>query len=192
VAASFLLRPNVPAARWPWLPLLAGVASAEAIERSAAVTTSLKWPNDVLVDGHKLGGVLVERIETPGGPAAVVGIGINVLQRREELPAGATSLALAGASASREVIVHELGHRLARWYAAWRATAGDPSKGLATTYVDRCHTLGNQVRVILPGGSDLTGKAVDVDKSGRLIVDVAGSRTPVGAGDVIHVRMRDQ
>ncbi|HEV8055605.1 MAG TPA: biotin--[acetyl-CoA-carboxylase] ligase, partial [Nocardioidaceae bacterium] len=76
LAVSMLLRPDrVAAARWPWLPLLTGVAVAEAVRRCADVEAVLKWPNDVLVGGRKLAGILVERVEVGGRAAAVVGIG---------------------------------------------------------------------------------------------------------------------
>jgi BirA family transcriptional regulator, biotin operon repressor / biotin---[acetyl-CoA-carboxylase] ligase len=89
---SVLLRPAVPAGLLGWLPLLAGVAVASALQQTAGVDARLKWPNDVLVDGAKIAGILAER----WGSAVVVGTGINVLQRRGELPVPtATSLLMA-------------------------------------------------------------------------------------------------
>ena len=82
---STLLRPEVPPATWPWLPLLTGYAVAKALA-GAGFGAVLKWPNDVLIGDRKVAGILVERVETPGGPAAVVGIGLNVLLAAEELP----------------------------------------------------------------------------------------------------------
>ena len=96
LTVSVLVHPQAPMARWPWLPLLSGVAVAEAVRRAAGVDATLKWPNDVLVEDRKLAGVLVERVETPVGPAAVLGIGLNVSATRAELPVvAATSLALS-------------------------------------------------------------------------------------------------
>ena len=94
---SVLLRPyGVPAALLGWLPLLAGCAVAAAVPAVTAVHPRLKWPNDVLVGDAKLAGILAER----SGSAVVVGIGINVFQRRDELPPGvaATSLLLEAAA----------------------------------------------------------------------------------------------
>ena len=93
---SFLLVPDgAPAERWPWLPLLTGVAAAAAVRRVTGVQVALKWPNDVLADDHKLGGILLERVEHDGTAAAVVGIGINCHQDQDELPVPeATSLAI--------------------------------------------------------------------------------------------------
>lgn len=89
---SVLLRPAVPAGRLGWLPLLAGVAVASALQQTAGVDARLKWPNDVLVDGAKIAGILAERWTN----AVVIGTGINVLQHRGELPVPtATSLLVA-------------------------------------------------------------------------------------------------
>ncbi len=93
---SVLLRPAVPAGLLGWAPLLAGVAVASALERTAGVDARLKWPNDVLVDGAKIAGILAER----WGNAVVIGTGINVLQQRGELPVPtATSLLVAQGAA---------------------------------------------------------------------------------------------
>lgn len=198
LAVSFLLRPDdVASSRWPWLPLLTGVAvvgavgAVGAVEQVAGVPAVLKWPNDVLAGGRKLGGILVERVDTDRGPAAVVGVGINLSQTEDQLPDGATSLVAAGAGAvSRDDIVEWLGDRLATWYAAWRAASGNPAAGLRDEYVRRCDTLGRQVRAELPGGDGVLGTAVDVDESGRLVVDTGADRVAISAGDVVHLRPR--
>ena len=95
LAASVLLRPtSVPLHRWGWLPLLTGVAVADAVA-DLGIRAKLKWPNDVEVDGRKLAGILVEAVSTPDGMAAVVGVGLNVAMTAEQLPVPhATSLAL--------------------------------------------------------------------------------------------------
>ncbi len=120
LTVSFLLVPeDVPAQRWPWLPLLTGIAAAGAVRRATGVDVELKWPNDVLVDGHKLGGILLERVEPPGGTGsagAVVGIGINCTQSQDELPIPtATSLALVtGGTVDRSELLTALMEELAR------------------------------------------------------------------------------
>ena len=89
---SLLLRPSVPAASWPWLPLLTGRSVAKALV-ALGYRAGVKWPNDVLIEERKVSGILVERVETPQGPAAVVGVGINVGMTSAELPVPtATSL----------------------------------------------------------------------------------------------------
>ncbi|TLS40115.1 biotin--[acetyl-CoA-carboxylase] ligase [Streptomyces montanus] len=191
---SVLLKPSeVPVARWGWLPLLAGVATATALSRTAGVDTALKWPNDLLVtvggEERKTGGILAERA---GSDGVVVGIGLNVTLREDELPVPtAASLALAGASVTdRDPLLRAVLRSLEQWYADWRAADGDPSAcGLQETYAAGCSTLGRTVRAELPGGESLEGEAVAVDGDGRLVLaTVEGVQQPVGAGDIVHLR----
>ncbi|MDX6285597.1 MAG: BirA family transcriptional regulator [Frankiales bacterium] len=181
-----LLRPDsVPDARWTWLPLLAGLAVAGAIHEVSGVQTRLKWPNDVLVDGKKLAGVLLER----HGSAAVVGVGINVTTSADELPtADATSLFLAGApSTDRETVLRSVLRSLDRRYQSWCDGAGDPAT-LAAAYADKCDTLGAEIRVELPNGETVEGVGERIDDEGRLVVATKDGERPLSAGDVVHVR----
>jgi biotin-[acetyl-CoA-carboxylase] ligase BirA-like protein len=186
---SVLLRPRrVPAASKGWVPLLAGVAVAAALRAETALDACLKWPNDVLVGGAKVAGILAEQ----SGDAIVVGAGINVSGRQDELPAaGATSLALAGASGlDREHLLVSVLAELERWYLAWLGTTGPDADacGLRPEYRRLSGTLGGPVRVSLPGGQVLTGTARDVDETGRLVVLAASGLVAVSAGDVLHLR----
>ncbi|WP_069814702.1 biotin--[acetyl-CoA-carboxylase] ligase [Streptomyces sp. TP-A0874] len=190
---SVLLRPgSVPVESWGWLPLLAGVATATALSRTAGVDTALKWPNDLLLrmDGEerKAGGILVERV----GDAAVVGIGVNVSLRAEELPVpSAGSLALAGAgSLDRDPLLRAVLRSLEQRYQEWRAADGDPAAGrLQEAYAAGCATLGRTVRAELPAGRALVGEAEAIDGSGQLVLALAdGERRAVGAGDIVHLR----
>ncbi|MEO7398221.1 MAG: biotin--[acetyl-CoA-carboxylase] ligase [Ilumatobacteraceae bacterium] len=186
IAVSVLLRPDsIPAARWVWLPLLAGLA-VDATVRECGVESGLKWPNDVLVNGRKLAGILLERVETSSGPAAVVGVGLNVTLRRDELPVDtATSLALEGATETdRTIVLRSLLRNLEALYRAWKASDGDPAAGIRDSYIRRCVTLGTRVRVDLPNNECLEGEATGIDEFGRLLVD----GTAISAGDITHVR----
>ena len=186
VIVSVLLRPDdVPAARWVWLPLLVGLA-VDATVDECGVASGLKWPNDVLVDGRKLAGILLERVETPIGPAAVVGVGLNVTLRRDELPVDtATSLALEGATETdRTIVLRSLLRNLEALYRAWTASGGDPTGGIRDSYVRRCVTIGSRVRVMLPRDEVLEGDATGIDDLGRLLVDGRA----ISAGDVTHLR----
>jgi BirA family biotin operon repressor/biotin-[acetyl-CoA-carboxylase] ligase len=193
---SVLLRPDaVPNVRWPWLPLLAGVAVVEALARAAAVDARLKWPNDVLVDDQKVAGILVERIEpAERPPMAVIGVGINVSNTTKELPTpDSSSLALRNASTlDRSVILRAVCRTLESLFVAWCADEGDPAAGLGDSYRQRCSTLGREVRIALPGRGSLTGHAVELDAHGRLVVAGAGSRVALGVGDVVHVAQSTQ
>lgn len=181
---SVLLRPDAAPAQWPWLPLLTGIAVVDAVGHG----TRLKWPNDVLLGDHKLAGILVERVDTPAGPAAVLGIGLNVSLTREELPVPtATSLAVAGHVVDRTDLLLRVLVELDRAYGTW-VRSGHRTELLRTAYTRRCATVGQLIRVELPSGDSLTGTAVDVDHAGRLVVRSGGETTVVGAGDVVHVR----
>ncbi len=191
---SVLLVPDrAPVARWPWLPLLTGVAVAEAVRRTAGVDAVLKWPNDVLAGERKLAGILVERVESPHGAGAVVGVGLNVSQTPQELPVPtATSLERAGdgTPVDRVALLAAVLEALGGAYDAWRAADGDATGGLHSAYTRMCSTVGRAVRVRLPTGEDLEGEAVAVDADGRLLVRGAHGTTALGAGDVVHVRPR--
>jgi BirA family transcriptional regulator, biotin operon repressor / biotin---[acetyl-CoA-carboxylase] ligase len=191
---SLLVRPGtVPRARHGWIPLLAGVAVASAVRAVAALDARLKWPNDVLADGAKLGGILAEAT----GDAVVVGIGLNVSTDPAELPPpgpgglAATSLRAAGSAClDRDLLLAEILASFERWYQPWRRAAGDPERsGLREAYTRLCDTTGRGVRVELPGGQVLSGGAVGIDSGGRLVVRTSpGSEVAVAAGDVVHLR----
>lgn len=188
---SVLVRPaGVSAARWPWLPLITGLGVAAALRRTAEVPATLKWPNDVLVRDRKVGGILVERIDARGAPpAAVIGIGLNVSQRAEELPVpDATSLLIEAATAlDRSVLLKAVLRSLGGLLERWESEEGGVD-GLHQAYVEASSTLGRQVRVSLPGGELVEGEAVAIDDVGRLIVRSAVGERPLGAGDVLHHR----
>lgn len=214
LAVTVLLRPGVPAtgpdgaplpavdpARWSWLPLLTGLAVADALTRTCGLPARLKWPNDVLVPRTgapadppaKVCGILAELASTPSGVAVAVGAGINIAQTEAELPVPtATSLALAhAATTDRDTVLRAYLRALSARYLAWRRAAGDPrASGLAAAYRETCATIGLEVAVELPGGT-VRGTAEGVDDDGRLLVrDDAdgGVLHALAAGDVVHVR----
>nr|WP_296063686.1 biotin--[acetyl-CoA-carboxylase] ligase [uncultured Actinoplanes sp.] len=184
--------PVVPPAAYAWLPLLAGVALLETVRRVAEVDdAALKWPNDLLTGDRKCAGILAEA----SGDAVVVGVGLNVSTRAEELPettgVPATSLKLAGAeNTDRDPLLRQLLRSFASWYAGWREADGDAElSGLLAAYRRGCSTIGREVRVLLPGGGELVGEATEVDGQGQLVVRTAERIDHrVSAGDVLHVR----
>ncbi|MEH1026922.1 biotin--[acetyl-CoA-carboxylase] ligase [Micromonospora profundi] len=208
IATSVLLRPGdpVPDRGWPavpttgygWLPLLAGVALVEAVARLAELEAALKWPNDLLIGDAKCAGVLAEAV--PGGapaqpPAIVLGMGLNVTLRADELPVNptglpATSLQLSGAAATdRDPLLRALLRALADWYARWRSAGGDAvASGLRDAYLASCATVGREVRVLLPNGDEVTGTATGVDPGGQLLLTTPAGNQAISAGDVLHVR----
>ena len=187
ITVSFLLRPDVPAARRGWLPLLTGVALAESVAGTTGVLPSLKWPNDLLArDGRKLAGILAEST----GSAVVVGIGLNVSTATEELPETGTSLSrVTGATVDRAPVLLEFLRAVEKRYRRWTEHLGDPvASGLAQDYLAWSSTVGTTVSVSLPDGSTLDGVAQAVDWDGRLVVATAEGTVELAAGDVQHVR----
>lgn len=188
---SVLLRPTeVPQARWGWLPLLVGVALCRTVSTLSELPVALKWPNDLLLGTgrRKAAGILAEVV---AGSAVVVGIGLNVTLRPDELPVPeATSLAIEHAACiDRDSLLRSLLSTLDSEVRVWCEHQGDPvATGLGEVYRQRCVTLGEQVRVELPGQPVLTGTAVDLDTEGRLVVLSGGQRHALAAGDVTHVR----
>jgi BirA family transcriptional regulator, biotin operon repressor / biotin---[acetyl-CoA-carboxylase] ligase len=178
---SVLLRPAVPPARRTWIPLLTGLAVQQAVARLGAVDTRLKWPNDLLLGDElgKAGGILAQA----AGDAVVVGVGLNVSSRRDELPPGAASLLTEGAECTdRDPLLRAILRTLGERYADW--TTGS----VRAAYEQVCDTLGRAVRVSLPDGGTFVGTATGLDDSGRLLVLTADGTVPVSAGDVTRVR----
>lgn len=188
LAISALVAPTRPTREWMWLSVAAGMAVRSGVARATGADegrVTLKWPNDVLLDGLKVCGILVEQVTTPRGPRAVIGIGVNVSLTREQLPVeNATSLALAGLRAADEDLVAAILVEFQELFMRWK-TSGT----LADDYRRVLSTLGRPVRVILAPGRVVQGTAVDVDEFGQIVVEVApGERHAYAAGDVVHLR----
>ncbi|PRW62448.1 biotin--[acetyl-CoA-carboxylase] ligase [Actinopolyspora mortivallis] len=194
---SVLLRPVVAAhSALSWVPLLAGTALAETVRETTGLDAVLKWPNDLLL-GHqrKAAGILADAVSTMDGMAVVLGMGVNVHHESADLPESAgglpaTSLAAEGVKVDRTELLATLLERLSRAEYQWRTGATDGvERGLLERYRALCSTLGMRVRVELGGSRVLEGTARDVDEHGRLVVRGRdGVRTPLSAGDVVHLR----
>lgn len=202
LTVSVLLRPRIHQAAFGWLPLLAGAAVARTV-RDAGADARLKWPNDVLVPAataiedfgpyRKVAGILAEVVPggSGGGPAVVVGIGLNISQRAEELPVlTATSLAIEGAATDRTALLGALVRELVTDVKKLEAARGDATAaGLTDDYVAMSATLGAAVRAELAGGAGVVeGTAVRLDDDGALVVATSDGERVVHAGDVHHVR----
>lgn len=194
IAMSILVRPDgIDPPRWTWLSLLAGLAVADGVRRAANLPAVLKWPNDVLIAGRKLCGILSERVDTSQGPACVVGIGINVSLDDHQLPVpSATSLAIAarehgGVLPSRTAVIATVLAAFELLYGRWEAQQGDDAS-LAASYAERCDTIGRQVRVELSGQRSVEGIADRIDGDGRLVIRTTSGSAVYGAGDVVHLQ----
>ncbi|NLV80905.1 MAG: biotin--[acetyl-CoA-carboxylase] ligase [Rhodococcus sp.] len=192
VIVSVLVRlPGVALADLGWLPLLTGIATVDAVREVTGVPAELKWPNDVLVDGRKLAGILVEVASTSPVPTVVSGVGLNVSLTEDELPVPtATSLWLAGArDLDRTHLAEALLAAFADRMRQWERHGWDPTVA-ADAYRQRCSTIGKRVRAILPGDTELHGEAVDIDEQGRIVIlpDGDGEPVAIAAGDITHLR----
>lgn len=196
LAISILLRPLVPRERLSWLSLAAGAAMAEALV-GLGVAARAKWPNDVLIGGRKVCGVLAEALADPSsasghrGSGAVVGAGLNHAARRGALPVPtATSLAAEGGPTDPDLLVSAYLRRLLDLVGRFEAAGGDPeASGLRAAVIAASDTIGRRVRVTGPDGS-VVGEAVDIDEQGRIVVDRGplGGTTACATGDVEHLR----
>lgn len=197
LAVSVLLRPAVPVSRLGWVPLLAGLAMARAVSAllpdggsRGDSPVSVKWPNDVLVGGRKICGVLSEL--TPEG-SVVVGAGVNTAATSADLPVPtATSLAVeGGTSMTADEVLSAYLSELLPLYDAFVAADGDATaSGLRAEVSERCGTIGSRIRLEVPGGTVVLGTARGIDADGRLVVQPhdGSGLLPVSAGDVTHVR----
>ena len=187
LTVSVALRPRLAAGIAWQLAVAAGLAARTACGPHAAV--DLKWPNDLVsVDGAKVGGLLVETtIDGERVTSAVVGIGINVNWRRAEMPPeiadGATSLAdLAGRPIERVTLLATLLDELDAELVALEA-----GRSPLARYRDACSTLGSEVAVQTATGR-LTGRAIEVDPHGALVVDTGSGLVALATGDVVRLR----
>jgi BirA family biotin operon repressor/biotin-[acetyl-CoA-carboxylase] ligase len=180
--------------RFGWLPIAAGIAMTGTVaDVLPDASTGFKWPNDVLVNGRKVCGVLAELLPERGG--VVIGAGVNLGMTVEQLPVDtATSLAIEGADPAQlepDTILAGYLSRLRELVEGYIAADGDAERsGLAAQARSQCITLGRAVRVELPDGAVLEGTATALDADGRLVVRLADGRDEtVAAGDVTHARM---
>lgn len=193
LAVSVLLRPTkFSIESFGWLPLLAGLAMKNAVASLIEdAQVSLKWPNDVLVDGAKISGLLAEVL--PSGDGVVIGAGLNLTQSKDELPIpNATSLKLQGVTGFEldDVLVRYLSS-FRRLYEELSDASGDPERsGLRSSVQEACSSIGANVKVILPDGSEFSGKGVGLDNTGRLLVAMSDPLEirAVAAGDIQHLR----
>ena len=205
VSVSVVLRPAnaegrpLPTQSYSWLSLIGALALRETLLETAGLPAELKWPNDVLVRGKKIAGILAQLGPMVDGsvPPVILGTGLNVTLRGEELPVPtATSVVLeAPRTADRTELLKSYLSHFAVLYRSFCNADGDPAAGLAggPSLHKRVEavmtTLGKQVRAQLPGDHEIIGHASRLDEYGSLLVVDRDSREHVvTAGDVVHLR----
>ena len=186
--ASIVLR-DLPADRLGLVPLAVGLAVADAVDAlaSAPNAASVKWPNDVLVDGRKLAGVLTEARHGPDGPVVIVGLGVNVSQASfpGALARRAVSLRQLAVEANRDALLRAVLVRLNRQLAA---LASGSEEAFVAAFDGRMAHRGERV-AITSGVDDRTvGVALGIAADGALRLRVEGAERNVYAGDVTRAR----
>lgn len=175
---------------WPvWWLLGSAVAWAETLEAATGLPVRVKWPNDLLLEGRKVGGGLLEEAKAPSGQRiALLGWGINVNLRREDFPAEwrsqATSLQEAtGRPWSREALLEDF---LGRLYPIFLKVQRGERESLRRAWLERSETVGRWVRVRL-GSQEWEGEAVDLSPEGALILATSQGAFPLPAGEVLSL-----
>lgn len=184
---SVLTRPAPGTGPPTLLTVACGLAAAGACLDGAGFLPGLKWPNDVVVDDRKLGGILAEVMAGgPAPPAVVLGLGLNLAG---PVPVAGAIAAdeVAGRPVDRDALLGFFLDRLEQQYARLSTSSGRDR--VLAEFRERCVTLGRDVRVDVPGGGVREGRAADIAPDGSLMLAVSGERTvTVAAGDVEHVR----
>jgi BirA family biotin operon repressor/biotin-[acetyl-CoA-carboxylase] ligase len=205
ISVSVVLRPAnaegrpLPTQSYSWLSLIAALALRETLLETAGIPAELKWPNDVLVRGKKIAGILAQLGPMSDGsvPPVIVGTGLNVTLGAAELPVPtATSVVLEDArTADRTLLLKSYLLKFSVLYRSFCNADGDPAAGMAggASLHKRVEavmvTLGKQVRAQLPGDHEIIGHASRLDDYGSLLVVDRDSREHVvTAGDVVHLR----
>jgi BirA family biotin operon repressor/biotin-[acetyl-CoA-carboxylase] ligase len=184
---SFFIRPHRKSADWGWLPLLAGQAVSTAIDSQCISdhVSKLKWPNDVLINEKKVAGLLSESVDTPQGPGVIIGIGLNVDLRQDELPVPtATSLYLQGCTeCDRDNLLVAILKKFAHYFTRWESMDNQ----LVREYELRSATVGQRIRIESPPGRIWESTATGVDTSGALIL---ANNDLLTVGDVFHLHTK--
>jgi BirA family biotin operon repressor/biotin-[acetyl-CoA-carboxylase] ligase len=177
-----------------WLPLTAALAAAEAIETVAAIKMAVKWPNDLMITGRKIGGILCESgTVAPFGPYQIIGIGLNVNGVRKDFPdefrQTATTLhEETGQLIDRNVL---LAHILLELEACLDEYAERGVERVAVAYRRRCSTIGKIVKAILADGTEFMGLAESIGQDGSLTIVQRAASAHGGASKVRQIRAAD-
>jgi BirA family transcriptional regulator, biotin operon repressor / biotin---[acetyl-CoA-carboxylase] ligase len=176
---SFVLRPSLDPDAIGAISLLAGTAMTTACRDVAAPNATCKWPNDVLVNGRKAGGILAEtRPAAAGVEFVVAGVGVNLGSPPSDVPNA------AAVDADDEMLLTSFLRAFAGGYRPSNTSFGHD---VVAAYRTVCSTLGSRVRARTTGGTVVEGDAVDVDETGALLVRVGDAVERVRFGEVEHL-----
>jgi BirA family transcriptional regulator, biotin operon repressor / biotin---[acetyl-CoA-carboxylase] ligase len=174
VAATLLCEPGCPPARLPELSLVAGVAThaaiTEALPAGGAPSVELKWPNDVLIEGAKTSGILIETGNFGSVVVSLIGIGINVASAPAGVDRATTCLAEHGCKVDAEAVLNRLAARMAEWIDVWRGPDGFAT--IRAAWVDRAMPVGRKIEIKTNDGP-VAGTFAGLDHDGALLIDLA-------------------
>ena len=180
--ASLLLTDTAPPEHWPELAFVAALAIHDAVAETAPALRpqlSIKWPNDLLLDGAKLAGILIEAESVGGLTAVAAGIGVNCAHHPENLTYPATSLAAGGAAIAPDALLQALSHTMVSRLTQWGRGSGFAA--IRAEWLKHAANIGGDIHVRL-AGRELTGRFETVDRMGRLML-----RLPAGNLEAITV-----
>lgn len=184
---SLVLKPKISPHQTPLLTLISAVGLAEAVRDKTGITPQIKWPNDIMIEEKKLGGILTElNAEADLSHFVIIGIGLNVNNDKRSLPVGATSIKEQNKTDTDRIeLLQEILRRIERHYLAFQ------KKG-AAAIIDKWRewsvSLGRRVKVSSSRGY-IEGQALDIDSDGGLLVrNDAGLIQKVMAGEITHCR----
>ena len=175
---SFYIAPKRARTEWGFISHLAALSVQQVISRDLSSQVWLKWPNDILIGGLKVAGLLAQATDH----GVIIGIGVNVAMTTEELPVDtATSLAIAGSNnLDRNLILGSFLNRFESNFKEW-----DKGGDFVASYSEVCATLGRNVQVEVIGRENCTGVALAINSLGALLL---ADGFEVNVGDVVHLR----
>ena len=182
ISLSLLLRPK-DQKRKGWLTLMMAASVRATVAKLVARSEPLiKWPNDVLVQERKISGILAKALEQD----VILGVGVN-LKTQPAAPKTAIALDELGCQESFDDVLFELISQFRARYAKFQSDSNWAVSDLQNEFRDHSATLGSRVIALLPGGSSIEGKALDIDSDGNLIIESDAIHT-ISAADIIHLR----
>lgn len=185
---SVLLRPELDVDQLHLVVAAVALAARAALVRLSGVRPHLKWPNDLVVGGNKVAGLLAEVIATPSTVAVVVGLGINLTYEGPQGVAATSVLRESGVTITPRALLDHVLEELESRHAQLESREGQAI--LRGEYERALSTIGKKVQVETLGES-ISGEATGVDDTGRLLVVVEGSLRAFSMGDVVHVRLSE-
>ncbi len=182
--ASFVLGDFLETPLAPQLGFVTGVAAIRALQSTAGQRDfKLKWPNDMLFDGAKLGGILLECVGAGAAPVAIIGVGVNVAQAPDHVPYPARALATLGAAAPTVgAFFAAFSDAICEALDLWRG--GDGFASIREEWLRSAAGLGEEIRVAMTTET-LEGRFETIDAAGRLVLETTRGRRVIEAGDVL-------